>query len=329
MKTLLPAALALAALVLGPGCDTGFDPQYLVKDLRILAVRAQVEGTPGAGTADAHPGDTLRLEALVVNPRARPGLVVTWYGCLPVASERLLPCVDPEYVRDLDRLVAAADAPEETGVLRLGTCTPAPGDDRCGIPLTVPDAPEVQAALRFLEDEALANRALECRLYAELPVLAVAEAGGARQLALKRVRVAQRPEALPESLREIYTVNLNPAVEDVRRAAGGSEGCAGAGSLDPDALPAGESVLCGLRAGTTQAFYVCGGGGREEPPAVEEASWQWYATGGEFPEFDGVGNATGADVDFVRPAGAFTLWTILRDGRGGESWLRRDVAALP
>jgi hypothetical protein len=47
---------------------------------------------------------------------------------------------------------------------------------------------------------------------------------------------------------------------------------------------------------------------------------------GEFPEFSGLGNATGSDVEYTRPAGAFTLWVILRDGRGGAGW---KTYALP
>ena len=30
-------------------------------------------------------------------------------------------------------------------------------------------------------------------------------------------------------------------------------------------------------------------------------------------------------MDFEPPDGPFTIWTILRDGRGGEAWLVREV----
>jgi hypothetical protein len=328
MKAHLAAALPAFALL--AACDTGFAPQYRIQDLRILAVRAQVQGTPA--TADALPGDTLQLEALVVNPQGLPGLAVTWYGCLPPASEALSPCADPELLSDPARLPAAANDPA-SGVLRLGACTPAAGADRCSIAFAVPgpadpEGPLVQAALDFVQGVALAEPAFRCRLYAELPVVAVAEAGGARRLAVKRVRITERPERLDPALRDYYVVNLNPTAEDVTRAPAGSGSCAGAASLDPSSLPAGESVLCGARGGTSQDFNVCDEDGNRERVA-ESADWQWYATAGEFPEFEGVGNATGSPVDFVRPRSAFTLWAILRDGRGGEDWLRRDVAPLP
>ena len=63
--------LATLALALAAGCDTGFSPQYLVEDLRILAVRVQVVGSLAA---DADLGETVRLTALVANPRGRAPL---------------------------------------------------------------------------------------------------------------------------------------------------------------------------------------------------------------------------------------------------------------
>jgi hypothetical protein len=90
----------------------------------------------------------------------------------------------------------------------------------------------------------------------------------------------------------------------------------------------GETVLCASTIPPFQEFNVCGPTGERELVG-EDLSWQWYSTGGEFPEFDGIGNATGGSVDFVRPAEPFTIWAILRDGRGGEDWLERIISAAP
>jgi hypothetical protein len=91
----------------------------------------------------------------------------------------------------------------------------------------------------------------------------------------------------------------------------------------------GETVLCGIvRSGSTQLYNVCDAAGVPEP-VREGISWQWYVTAGEFPDADGIGNATDNPIDFIRPAGAFTLWGIVRDGRGGEWWLTRYVEAAP
>jgi hypothetical protein len=61
---------SLAALA--TGCDFGFKPQGLVEDLRVLGVRS----TP----ADLAPGETARLEALTPDPSGRPTTVL-WLGC--------------------------------------------------------------------------------------------------------------------------------------------------------------------------------------------------------------------------------------------------------
>ena len=80
--------LATLALALAAGCDTGFSPQYLVEDLRILAVRVQVVGSLAA---DADLGETVRLTALVANPRGRAPLRVRWATCIPDGTEALPP----------------------------------------------------------------------------------------------------------------------------------------------------------------------------------------------------------------------------------------------
>ena len=77
--------LATLALALAAGCDTGFSPQYLVEDLRILAVRVQVVGSLAA---DADLGETVRLTALVANPRGRAPRV-RWATCIPDGTEAL------------------------------------------------------------------------------------------------------------------------------------------------------------------------------------------------------------------------------------------------
>jgi hypothetical protein len=327
----LPSVRAVAvalALALAPGCNTGFEPQYRVKDVRVLAVRSRAAGSP---SADVGPGDTLLLDALFANPLRRVGLTVTWYGCLPVASERLPPCTDPDLLADPGRLAAAAADPR-SGVLLLGTCRPSdpPDDDACGIAVPVPDTAALDEALRFVVDVALSDPSFSCRLYAELPVVAVVEAEGRRALALRRVRIAVPEARLPAELRGIYVVNTNPAPGTIVRAPTAADGCGGGIEVDGGPFPAGRTVLCATIAGEApQQFQSCGAFGRET--VVEDLEWQWYvATSGEFPEEDGgVGNATGQRIDFVRPAGPFRLWAIVRDERGGAAWLREDVGAAP
>jgi hypothetical protein len=312
VRRLVPPALLLAL-----ACNTGFEPQYRVTDLRILAVSAQVVGSR---SADVSLVDAVQLETLVANPRGRAPLTVRWFACVPAALEAVPPCVDPEFLKDPVGLAAANGVPEI-----------ARGERPAAIPLS--ELAQLGGALEELSAAvialALAEPTFRCRLYVELPLVVVAEADGARQVAVKRVRLVPRASDLapyPElGARYELNLNLNPRVAGVLRAPGDEETCDGGAPL-ADPVPA-ASVLC-ARGDAPQPFEVCGPSG--EPARVTETySWQWYATDGEFPEFDGIGNATGGSVEFTRPPGAFTLWAIVRDGRGGEAWQRYDFARLP
>lgn len=66
------AAMSLATVALGAGCGDSFDPESLVKGLRVLAVRA----TP----AEAAPGQQVTIEPLVVDTRGR-GVALDWAVC--------------------------------------------------------------------------------------------------------------------------------------------------------------------------------------------------------------------------------------------------------
>lgn len=319
LRALLAAPLLLVA------CDTDFDPQYRVEDLRVLALRANATGSL---SADVRLGDTLSLEALFFAKAADlPGLTVTWYGCVPGASELLLPCEDPELLAHPERLAAAAAAPPATRVVELlGACRPADPDDACGITVPLPQPAAVQAALDFV----MGLATFPCRPYAELPVVALVEAGGRSALALKTVRIVPTDAELAQRGLEVRQVlNLNPEIFMVVRAPDAPGSCDGGTPIaDPGGFPAGPTVLCALSSSAPQELRTCGPGGLE-PPSNEAYDWQWYVTAGEFPDEGGIGNATGREIDFVRPAGAFRLWTILRDGRGGVGWLHQDLAAVP
>ena len=316
MRRLLAAPVVLAALALA-GCNTGFEPQYRVTDLRVLAIRSMVQGST---SADAYPGDTIVLDALVANPLARPGLTVTWFGCFPVANESLLPCADPSFLEDPRKLAT------DPRVTPLGI----------GESLTLPIDPSVvSSALAFVKAIATAEPVFRCRLYTELVVIALAEAQGRRSAALKRVRVTPPPsELVGTDLEGVYVLNLDPDVFRVSRAPTDRSTCGGSTALDAGPFPAGRTVLCGGAAsGSRQQFNDCvpdeSGTAVTLVSTPEDLTWQWYVTAGEFPEFGGIGNANGSDLEFTRPREAFTLWTILRDGRGGEDWATFVVSALP
>jgi hypothetical protein len=325
-RRLLLVALPCAALA----CSPDFEPQYRVTDLRILGVRSEVAGTQRQ--ADADLGDRVRLSVLVGNPLGRAPLRVRWATCLPDGSDALSACLDPDALRDLDAFLA------RPGVLVLGEGTT--------IEVTVP---QVAAAFDAIAARALAEPAFACRLYVELPVVVVAEAGGRREVAVKRVRlVPYRTFAEHPVLAGVYPPNENPGISGVQAAESDTQ--CGTSAAVPIAAPCGSAcpfaacapdnfcaavppdglvVLCGLaRPASSERFDQCAPDGARIA-FHEPLDWQWYVTAGTFPESgDGVGNAVGADVEFERPPGAFTLWVIVRDGRGGEGWLARSFPPL-
>lgn len=354
MKRALPLAVcALAA------CTTEFDPQYRVTDARILAIRAETlapDGTPTVN-ADADAGDTLRLTALVANPLGRSPVQVTWYACLPQKGATPSPCLDPALLADPGRLATA------TGVLPLASL-PAPPAPPTWNSITITVPAEVGPVLQGVKTWAEQHPEYACRLYAELPIVAVLETGPVREAAYKKVRLTPTSLVPGTSLEGIYVPNANPSVSALQLDPSDPDGCvdgspvasgcrldAECGSLscvpDPDGglgrcasdalapFAGGERVLCGRHTpDSSGAFNQCVLD-PSEPDGVrveaynERLYWQWYATAGSFEGESGVGNATGVHVRFTRPSEPFTLWAIVRDGRGGEQWVTRAFPAAP
>jgi hypothetical protein len=308
--------LLLAAALLLAACNTNVDPQFRVTDVRVLAVRSLAfSATPDPfGSADVAPGDTLVLDALVANPRGRPGLAIEWFVCLPRPNEAVSPCedlatlADPSRLRGLDGVTQLAAGPS-TQLL----------------------VPALTEALAFVVQTAVERPVFACRMYAEIHVVVVASAEGHRSVAAKAVRVKPPASMLPEGFPDLYTLNKNPAAVDLVRAPiSDTDGCLGGTEVGGAPFPAGKTTLCGTDlTGSVEAYDVCEPTGGFSVQRLEETlTWQWYASDGDFPDVGGVGNVRGDHVDFVRPAGAFTLWGILRDGRGGVDWVSVAVPAL-
>ncbi len=325
----MPRLPHLAAVLALLACNTGFEPQYRVTDLRILAVRADVNG---GTTCDVMPGDVLELAALVANPRGSV-VTVSWFACPPIVGERS-PCLDPEFLRDPVGLAGTYPAGR---VLFLGNDVAPPL-------LPVPDLGDaLAAAIGLLKDPVYGDPTFACRLYVPIPVVVVAEGDGRREVATKDVRVVPTVEMLTANdiawtpvpiTAGDYVLNANPGILDVVSGPDDRDLCTAGTSVGGIAsLPTGETVLCGKPGyygqpgyDSAQDFIQCGAG-TDRTWTKESLSWQWYTTGGTFPQVGGEGNAMGRSIDFERPPDAFTLWAILRDGRGGVAWTRRDVAA--
>jgi hypothetical protein len=327
--------LLLGALLLG-ACNEEFLPQYLVTDFRILAVRAEVVGSEPL--ADGDSGDTVRLEALLANPQGLSPVAVRWKACFPIEGQTVPPCLDAAYLADPDRLDGAP------GVVDLGT----------GLAVTVPVPPEMATALTALIARATADPVYACTLYAQVPVVAIATAGSQRRVALKGARLTPWREVAGTPLEGAYVPNRNPGLEAVVAGPDSTDSCAGGtpaarpcltaadcggpaclpdpgggpGQCD-DPRPAAGATLCARHAvDAVQAVLQCRPDGSHVSLA-EEIDYQWYVTGGSFDgptveRVSGTGNVTDRAVTFWPPAGPFTMWVIIRDGRGGSGWLRRD-----
>ncbi len=315
MKRLVPIALALAA------CNTGFEPQYRVADLRVLAVGARLATSLGPPyQADVHPGDPLTLEALVANPRAYPTVQVHWFYCEPSLDTRVLPCDDPEFQRDPVGL--AADSRFAGRLTYVGQVDLTAGATSMTAAIAT-TAPQAAAALDAMVALATARPTFLCQLFVNVPVVAVAEGGGRREVAVKHVRLLP-----PPVLTGAYQPNWTPVIDGVESDPTDEDSCLGGSSVFTDPLPGGKTTLCG-RAVSAESVARCDEHGPTPSTVEEDLSWQWYVTAGTFPDAGGVGNAMGGSIDFERPTGAFVLWGILRDGRGGAAWTAVDVASMP
>jgi hypothetical protein len=331
-------AVTLAALAALTACDAAFTPQFRVDGLRLLSIRAEVADTAPPTRADVDLGEVLRLSAIVAAPAGAPDLRVEWFACVPRAGETVPPCLDPSALRDLAAFAATP------GVLRLGE----------GTSIEVPVPAELQPAVDALVARAEERPEFACTLYVEVPVVAVASAGGVVRTAVKPARVAPRATVDP-ALAAAYVPNLNPRIAAVASDPADEGGCTGGVALDrpcasdadcagsacrpvasgpgvegpvcDDPLPRRPQRLCASpERASSQTLFQCEPGGTRFA-VVEELRWQWYVTGGTLDTGDGgidVGNATDRTLTFTPPDGPFTLWLILRDGRGGEDWIRRD-----
>jgi hypothetical protein len=330
--TVLPlVAAGLAALA----CNANVPPQWRVRELRILAIRSEVVGSPAPPLADGDSGDTVRITALIANPLSLTPFRVRFATCLPSGTDALPPCLDPSALRDVDKLLASP------GVVQLGDGVAA-GPYAWAITVNVPD---LTALFEQLIARAVATPGYQCRLYLELPVVVVADAGDDRQLAVKRVRLTPRHLVAGTALQDAYVPNRDPqplgawfvpgedspcqtgtpiAVPCSSRAPCVSGTC-GADGFCAAAIPVRTGFLCAIHDGSSVgAFNQCAPDGTRTLLA-ETLDWQWYATDGDFPDADVFGNATATPEKFIPPAGPFTIWTIVRDGRGGEGWIVRDV----
>lgn len=301
-------ALLLLAVAASACSPEDFPTESLVDRLRMLAITS----TP----ADLHPGETARLSALVLDP-TRPGQGTTtfWIGCDPDPYNlNRSACADPAVVNDPSRLGDMTALPAGVRFIGLnaqasyaaprGLFDALPADDprrvagTSGQVLTISVAEEVNPLASMEELRAVFARVQRKEL--------------ASLVSIFRLRLSEDPER-----------NQNPRVSRLL--------------VDDEPWPAGARVM--MKPAQELRFDVEAPDEVFEPftavtPGGPEARTErvliaWYSTTGRFTE-ERTALREGVKTRFTAPGKkAFdpvperrtgTLWTVLRDTRGGLGW---------
>ncbi|MBS2029636.1 MAG: hypothetical protein JST54_17165 [Deltaproteobacteria bacterium] len=304
--------LALFALLLA-GCGTDFAPQSQVAGFRVLGMRAD--------PPDLHPGDTANLASLVVDP-GQPGLPITmlYLACDPdptgLGSN---PCSQYQTVADAQGLfVADGGLPPGAHFLGINTASytapaglfdaqPANAVTRQAGVLAVVLGVALGTDVSSLPQGASAAQLFQLVVSKQIP----------SQLVIKRLRVSEEPN-----------LNHNPELGLV---------ATDTDEIRPEhpllALP-GTSVPLFARAssGAHESYVAIGLDGTPDP-RTETAAFSWFTSAGSLAQdrttdndttvqqFLNIPDGVGDGIEHVIPGDRhFTLWVVVRDGRGGEDW---------
>jgi len=309
MKTLssLFTPVALLATLALSACEAEFDPGTQVSSLRVLAVQAD--------TPYAHPGDTVRLQALSYDPLARP-INWAWAACPTPAGSSVDACLDQ---------VRADAAAGELALLAQGA-----GQDNIDvtIPLDaldgIPEPARPQALAGVLSIACPGELELG-DFGTQLPFRCTDSASGA-ELDLHDTVVGVKRVFLRAS-----DVNENPVIDrvlfdgeewladDIKEV----DACV-TEDFDYDACKSADRhrIAAVLDAQSFEAGNDEFGGAFSEEVIV-----QHYATDGIFE--DEVRIAEDSETGWVARSSSsgteVTLWFVARDDRGGVSWTTRRV----
>jgi hypothetical protein len=287
--------LAPLAMVLAAACDTGFEAQSIVVDLRVIAMRTE----PAEVVVDVDPDDLASVDlppvtvtALVVDPDGPRELTFSMSACAETFSLR---CDHPDVDYALPMTEGRTTGGAPSGVLEANVAL-------------------LRAAL---EEDAF-------RGLGGIPVLVsmiLRAPDGTERYAAKRVMFAPRVPAA-------RTANTNPVI--ARLLARGSPFDDGA----PLAVRAGEQIeLEPVEDGGARETYVTPTLDGDERVIIENLRYSWLATAGSFTdEFTGgardlFGNEPPLRTRWRAPEtpGEVKLWVVQRDERGGTSWIERRL----
>jgi hypothetical protein len=287
-----------------------------VSSWRVLAVR----GEP----AEAAPGMTVAFTLLVATPA---GTVVDepvqWGFCKSPKPLSENNAVSSECLAEGTEVIA--EAPTVTAALPSDSCARFGPD--------TPPSPPGQPPLRPRDPDVTGG------YYQPVRALLQAVDGAAEQVSfgLERIRcnLAGAPIEVVQEFRRRYQPNQNPALLDVRGSAAGGpllslvrEGEAVAPGRLGSVPAAAEVVLeASWDAATAESYPVYDSVSRTLADRREALRVSWFATAGSFAHDrsgrDEDERETTADNTWIAPraSGPVHLWAVLRDSRGGVSWV--------
>jgi hypothetical protein len=300
--------LVLLAFALA-GCDQGFRYESQVTDLRLLGVRA----TP----ADLAPGESARLEALVLDPSRAELPTVLWVGCAadPFNQNRS-PCADSAVLQDPGALTGGTGTlPDGVSVIGFNGMASYSAPTSLFAPLAADDSIRqtgtVGLVLAFAVAETVSPTANADEVKAVFDRVQKKEIKSV--LSLFRLRISENTER-----------NVNPTVD----------------ALLVNGARWPENARVGVKRGQAVPFDLVAPDGAFEPytaitpagtsPTTEKIQVAWYSATGTFSQTN-TALREAVTTTFTAPTGddprnplperpQFSMWTVLRDSRGGQSW---------
>jgi hypothetical protein len=285
-RALLCASTAALLLAAGGGCAPSFAEGDTVTEVRVLAVRSE--------PAEVAPGAEAQLSALVVTPGDGTGVTLDWSLCLaPRSGAQPNPSPD-----------ACSDPAVDPALLAQVAAGQGPGDSYS---LAVPALADLDPATVSLPD-ASGGVYLTVRLVAH-------HASDPDLVALYRLRLQLGQDSLNTnpSFDGVPLLDGKPWAEgDIRMAEPGAK-------LDLEAHWTDGSV----------EDYTFTLPDQPTQSGTETLSFAWFNDGGEIDPTH-TGGAGKFQTDWTLPADAMpgttlNLWVVLRDNRGGSTWLSRQV----
>ncbi|MBK7865422.1 MAG: hypothetical protein IPJ65_43860 [Archangiaceae bacterium] len=302
------AALVVVGLL--AACDQQWKPASVVESLRVIGVQAE--------PPEVRPGETARLSALLLDPaRAGQKDTVLWLSCEPdpYGAGRGA-CGDLDQLRDPSALLDEGRLP--AGIHLIGI------DGQAGYSasaslfdvLDAGDPRRLAGTVGTVMSFAIAADVPFTARQEELqPIFQKVQSKEiASQLTLFRVRVSETPEAAR---------NHNPVVDDL--------------TVNGEKVPAGATALIwprvdnaiALTAHDFEEFEVTTPNGTEHQ--TERIVVSWYTSAGRFTQ-DRISIGSDVKAALTGPGDELngndpipenrrgSLWAVIRDSRGGQSW---------